>query len=254
MATGLLALLTGPATRLAQFFSKAEKTYLASITFGLVSDSYDADGAVTVTGLLPPRDPTVTVAALDCFRGRFLQTPPPISAKKISGVPAYKLARKRIPVELAPVEVEVSRLEVTSISATAIEILATCSAGTYLRSIAHELGQQLGCGAILSVLRRLRVGEFTVDQAYTLDQLNALATEDRLAHAVIPAGQLLTQMPAEYFDSSAEAHIRQGRDFRTSPFTVPPGAPHVRALSQSGDLIAVGELKMPNFYHPSAVL
>lgn len=254
MATGLLALLTGAATRLAQFFSKAEKTYLAGITFGVTSDSYDAEGTVLETGVPPPSDAAHIMAALDRFRGRFLQTPPPVSAKKIKGVPAYKLARKQIPVELAPVEVEVTSLEVKHVSPASIELLVTCSAGTYLRGIAHELGQQLGCGAILSRLRRLRVGEFTVDQSYTLDQLSVLASEGRLDQAVIPAGRLLTQMPAEYFDSSGEAHIRQGRDFRTSPFTVPPGAPHVRALSQSGDLIAVGELKMPNFYHPRTVL
>ena len=254
MATGLLALLTGSATRLAKFFSNNEKTYLAGITLGLTSDSYDAEGAVVDTGIPPPADPALIAAALDTFRGRFLQTPPPVSAKKIAGVPAYKLARRRIPVELAPVEVEVNRLEIRSVSTTSVEILVTCSAGTYIRGIAHDLGQLVGCGAILSSLRRIRAGEFSVDQAHTLDHLGLLSAEGRLAEAVIPAGQLLEQIPAEYVDSSAEAQIRQGRDFRTSPFTIPPGAPRVRALSQSGDLIAIGELKMPNFYHPSTVL
>ncbi len=254
MATGLLALLTGPATRLAQFFTDNEKTYIANITLGLTSDTYDAEGSVLDTGISPPADPGLIMAALDGFRGRFLQIPPPVSAKKIAGVPAYKLARKRIPVELAPVEVQVRELEIRSVSRRLVEILITCSAGTYIRAIAHDLGQRLGCGAILSSLRRTRVGEFSVDQAHTLEYLSVLAAEGRLAEAVIPAGQLLRQIPADYFDSSTEAQIRQGRDFRTSPFAVPAGAPRVRALSQSGDLIAIGELKMPNFYHPSTVL
>ncbi|HEY7305603.1 MAG TPA: tRNA pseudouridine(55) synthase TruB [Bryobacteraceae bacterium] len=254
MATGLLALLTGSATRLAQFFSRDEKIYLAGITLGRTSDSYDADGTVFETGVVPPRDRAVILSALDSFRGRFLQKPPPISAKKIGGVPAYKLVRKQVPVELPPVEVEVTRLEVTSIAVPLLEVLVACSPGTYLRSIAHDLGQKLGCGAILSSLRRIRSGEFTVDQAHTVASLDRLAGEGRLAEAVIPSGKLLQQIPAEYFDSSAEAQIRQGRDFRTSPFVVPSGAARVRALSQSGSLIAIGELKMPNVYHPRTVL
>lgn len=254
MATGLLALLTGSATRLAQFFGKDEKTYLAQITLGYTSDSYDADGVVVETGVPLPADPALILSAVDRFRGTFLQTPPPVSAKKIGGVPAYKLARQRVAVQLAPVPVEVKHLEVLGIAGAVMEILLTCSTGTYVRSIAHELGQNLGCGAILAALRRVRVGEFTIDQAHTVSQLEALATEDRLAEAVIPAGKLLAHIPAEYFDSSVEAQIRQGRDFRTSPFVIPPGAPRARALSQSGDLIAIGELKMPNVYHPSTVL
>lgn len=254
MATGLLALLTGPATRLAQFFERDEKTYLGQITFGRTSDSYDADGVIAETGVPLPNDPAVIIAALDRFRGSLLQTPPPVSAKKIGGVPAYKLARKRIPVELAPVQVEVKQIEVRSIAGAEIEILVTCSAGTYIRSIAHDLGQNLGCGAILTRLRRTRAGEFAVNHAYTVECLEQLALDGRLQEAVIPAGQLLQRMPAEYFDAAVEAQIRQGRDFRTSPFVIRPGAPRVRALSQSGDLIAIGELKMPNIYHPSTVL
>lgn len=254
MATGVLALLTGPATRLAQFFSRDEKIYLADITLGRTSDSYDADGTVLDTGILTPRDPAVVLSALDHFRGRLLQKPPPVSAKKVGGVPAYKLARKQVSVELAPVEVEVTCLEVKSLALPSMQILVACSPGTYLRSIAHDLGQRLGCGAILSGLRRLRSGEFTIEQTRTLDALDRLAREGRLTDAVIPTGNLLQHIPFEYFDSEAEAQIRQGRDFRTSPFVVPTGAKRVRALSQSGSLIAIGELKMPNLYHPSTVL
>jgi tRNA pseudouridine55 synthase len=254
MATGLLALVTGAATRLARFFEKEEKTYVAEITFGLISDSYDADGEVVETGVPPPADPATILAALESFRGRFWQTPPPISAKKIKGVPAYKLARKTVPVELKPVEVEVSRLEIKSVSPEKACIVVTASAGTYIRSLGHDLGQRLGCGAILSELRRIQIGGFTIDQAKTMQQLEDLASSGRLAEAVIPAVQLLPQFPAEYVDAVTEAQIRQGRDFRTSPFVVRPGAPFVRALSKSGELIAIGELRVPNLYHPSTVL
>jgi tRNA pseudouridine55 synthase len=252
MATGLLVLVTGAATRLAQFYGKSEKTYLAEITLGLVSNTYDTEGEVSES-LQPVPDAAAILAALEEFRGRFLQTPPPVSAKKIGGVPAYKLARQNVAVELAPVEVDVKQLTVRNLRGNELSILVTCSAGTYIRSIAHDLGQRLGCGGLLSCLRRVRSGEYSVDQAKSLEQLSALATERRLSEALIPMAQMLPEMPAEHFDFFSEAHIRQGREFRTSPFIVPPGAPLVKALSRGGELIAIGQLKIPNLYHPTTV-
>lgn len=253
MATGLLALLTGTATRLAQFYGKDEKTYCAQITFGQTSDTYDAEGQVIETRM-PLPSPDAVQAALREFTGKFLQTPPPVSAKKINGVPAYKLARKHVPVELTPVEIEVKRLDVTHLSPERLEITVTCSSGGYIRSIAHDLGQRLGCGALLSWLRRTQAGEFKIENAKTLDTLIEMAAAGRLSEAVTPAAGMLTQMPAEHFDVLAEAQIRQGRAFRTSPFVVPAGAPLVKALSYSGELIAIGQLKIPNLYHPGTVL
>ncbi len=252
MATGLLVLVTGAATRLAQFYGKSEKTYLAEITFGLTSDTYDAEGEQSES-VNPVPGAEMILAALDEFRGRFLQTPPPVSAKKIGGVPAYKLARQNVPVDLKPVAVEVKQLEVQNLTGNKLSILVKCSAGTYIRSIAHDLGQRLGCGALLSCLRRTRSGEYSIDEARSLDQLNALAADHRLAEALIPMARMLPEMPSEHFDLLIETRIRQGREFRTSPFIVPPGAPFVRALSRSGELIAVGQLKIPNLYHPTAV-
>ncbi len=254
MATGLLVLLSGTGTRLAQFLERSEKTYIAEMTFGVVSNTFDADGQLKETGLPLPDDPDVVSSALCRYQGRFLQMPPPVSAKKINGVRAYKLARKQVPFELKPVEVEIKELEIEAVTANKVVLRITCSAGTYIRSLAHDLGQQLGCGALLSKLRRTQAGEFCVEQARTLNELAELAAAGRLSEAVTPAASLLTRFPAEYVDTSTEAHIRQGRDFRTSPFVVPPGAPFVRALSHSGELIAIGELRIPNLYHPSTVL
>jgi tRNA pseudouridine55 synthase len=253
MATGLLALLTGVATRLAQFYGKDDKTYCAQITFGQISDTYDAEGQVVETGASLP-SPEAVRAALSAFTGRFLQTPPPVSAKKINGVAAYKLTRKQIPVDLAPVEIEVKSLEVTNLLPDKVEMVITCSSGSYIRSIAHDLGQKLGCGALLSRLRRTQAGQFNIENAWTLDSLVELAAAGRLAEAITPAAKMLAHLPAEYFDIGVETQIRQGRDFRTSPFVVPAGAPMVKALSHSGELIAIGQLKIPNLYHPGTVL
>ena len=253
MATGLLVLVTGTATRLAQFFGGEEKTYQAEIRFGLTSDTYDAEGQMVETGV-PVPDSTCVKSALQAFRGRFSQLPPPVSAKKVKGVPAYKLHRQQVAFELKPVEVEVKHLEIIAMQPDSISIALTVSSGTYIRSIAHDLGKALGCGAILNSLRRVAAGCFDVRDARPADQLTALARDGQLQHAVIPSAELLPQFPAEHFEAVIEAQIRQGRDFRTSPFVVPPGAPFVRALSRSGELIAIGEMKVPNLYHPSSVL
>jgi tRNA pseudouridine55 synthase len=253
MATGVLALLTGTATRLAQFYGGNDKTYLAEITLGMVSDSYDIEGEVTATGASLPGNSEI-YRALESFQGRFQQVPPPVSAKKIHGTRAYKLARRQQPVVLAAVEVEVKRLEVHDVAGGRVSLTVECTAGTYIRGIAHDLGRALGCGAVLSSLRRVQSGEFTIDRAKTLEELSALADAGRLDEAVVPATELLPHLPSAYVDQTVETQIRQGRDFRTSPFVVPPGAPLVKAISHSGDLIAIGELKFPNTYHPGIVL
>lgn len=253
MATGLLLVVTGNATRLARFFEKQTKTYEADIQFGFTSNTYDVEGDVCpVDAPLP--DPARVHAALDKFRGVFLQAPPPVSAKKIAGVPAYKLARRNQPVELAPAQVEVLDVTVTDLHSNTLSIKVTVSAGTYIRSLAHDLGTVLGCGAILTRLRRTMCGDFCVEDARTLQVLEALAREDRLAQAVVPLASMLPEFPTAYVDAETETHIRQGRNFRTSPFTITPGAPLVKAVSSSGELISIGELKLPNVYHPMLVL
>ncbi len=252
MATGLLAIVTGSATRLATFYEKQEKTYLATITLGLISDTYDAEGEVTATAQPVPSEDSIR-SALDAFRGRIWQTPPAVSAKKIGGVPAYKLARKKVPVELRPVEVHILKLEVRRVWEHFLDLEVRCSAGTYIRSLAHDLGQQLGCGALLSSLRRTEIGEFSLAQARTLDELETLRKAGSLESAAIPASKLLSHIPAEHVGIDVEAQIRQGRQFRTSPFVVPPGSPLVRVLSRAGELIAVGTLVAPNIYHPGTV-
>src|SRR5579863_3914892 len=147
MATGVLPLLIGRATRLAQFFSPAEKEYTARIRFGWATDTYDREGTPVSQPVEPSFSREELETALNQFRGTFLQTPPPFSAKKIAGTPSYKLARKNIPVELSPVEVRVFELNLDDFDGASAQIRVHCSAGTYLRGIAHDMGQQLHCGA-----------------------------------------------------------------------------------------------------------
>jgi tRNA pseudouridine55 synthase len=254
LATGVLPLVVGRATRLAQFFTSNTKRYDAWVRFGHSTDSYDRDGAPTSDPLQPSFAREELERALDAFRGTFLQTPPPVSAKKIRGVPAYKLARKHVEVELAPVEVSVHAIDLAAFEPPLARLLICCSAGTYVRSIAHELGRALGCGAFLDSLRRTASGEFTEERAHTLDRLRDLAAEGRLSEALIGGTALLPQFPGELVDAVTAGQIRQGRDFRVSPFRIRPDARYVKALSQEGELIAIGEARLPHLYHPILVL
>jgi tRNA pseudouridine55 synthase len=252
MATGLLLVVTGTATRLAQFFGKHEKTYEAEVRLGSISDTYDAEGSVTQTGISIPCEQEIR-AALLAFQGKLQQVPPPVSAKKVNGVAAYKLARKQQPVKLPPVEVEITRLDIHRIADGLVQFTVRCSAGTYIRSIAHDLGKALRCGGLLSSLRRTESGNFSVAGAYTLDELQDLANGGSLGEAVLPASQLLPEFPCVRCDELMATHIRQGREFRTSPFVVAGDVPFVKAISCSGDLIAIGQLKFTNVYHPMLV-
>ncbi len=254
MATGVLPLIIGRATRLAQFYIRGDKVYDAVIRFGHATDSYDRDGAPTTEHRDYTLDGQEIETLLAPFRGTFLQTPPPISAKKIGGRPAYELARKNIPVELAPVEVTVHRLDVIEGEGSRLRIEVHCSAGTYLRGIAHELGQAAGCGAYIEGLRRTAACGFSIEQARTLDALQQLAFEQKLVEVLIPAAELLPEFPSEVVDQVTASQIRNGRDFRVSPFRVRKGSRYVKALDEDGSLIAVGEARLPNLYHPILVL
>lgn len=254
MATGVLPLVVGGATRLAQFYTHNDKTYDATIHFGCSTDTYDREGTRTSPAVDCALTSEQLEPLLDRFRGPIQQTPPPISAKKIAGQPAYKLARKNIAVELKPVEVTIHSIDLLSCEGAEARMIVKCSAGTYLRALANDLGALLGCGAFLSKLERTRSGDFTIEQSRTIAQLEELANGERLIEAFIPAADLLPEIPSEFVDFTTAGFIRQGRDFRVSPFRVRPGSKYVKAVGQDGQLLAIGEVRLPNLYHPILVL
>ena len=253
-ATGVLPLVIGRATRLAQFYTRNDKVYEGTIRFGFATASYDADGEATSPEVAVTLDRAELDRVLDRFRGEFAQVPPQVSAKKIAGRPAYESARKNQTVELKPVNVQVFALDILRVEGAEADVRVHCSAGTYLRSIAHEAGEALGCGAHLKSLRRLASGDFKIESAKTLENLAALAAEDRVAEALIPAHQLLPDFPLELVDALTAGQIRNGRDFRVSPFHARKGARYVKAVTPQGELVAIGEARLPHLYHPVLVL
>ena len=218
MATGVLPLVLGKFTRLAQFYLGAGKSYEGEIRFGFATDTYDADGepvAVVVPAALSRGDEVSVsldqvreVAAR--FQGVIQQTPPPFSAKKIAGVPAYKLARKKQEVVLEPVTVEVEEFAIMGLEGDRACFRARVSSGTYMRSIAHDMGRQLGVGAHLSSLRRTAVAEFDIAQAVTLEQFDAAMKEGRAAEVMVHPRCVLPEMPCVTATEENVDRIRHG--------------------------------------------
>lgn len=254
IATGVLPLVIGRATRLAQFYTRSDKIYEALIRFGFATDTYDRGGSPTSPETEPQVGAEELERLLDSFRGEILQAPPPVSAKKVDGVRAYALARRQMPVDLPPARVRIHELTLLEVRGSEARLRAHCSGGTYMRSIAHDLGQALGCGAHLRELRRIASAEFTLQQARTIPQLQQLAAENRLGEALIAAAGMLPEFPIVYVEPLTAGQIRQGRNFPVSPFRVQQGTRYVKAVSGDGELIAIGEAVLPNLYHPAVVL
>jgi len=253
IATGVLPLLIGRATRLARFYTRSDKIYEGVVRFGWSTDTYDRAGAATSEKTDPRIDAALLERHLERFRGEFQQTPPPFSAKKVAGRRAYELARKSVAVELKPVPVHVYELEVLSVAGGDVGLRVHCSGGSYVRSIAHELGQAMGCGAHLAELRRLSSGEFEIGDARTMAQLESLAADGRLVDALVPWDKLLPAFPAVLVDELTAAQIRNGRNFPASAFRA-EATRYVKAMTRHGELVAVGEAVLPNVYHPVVVL
>ncbi len=251
MATGVLPLVIGKMTRLCQFYEASEKTYEGTIRFGVATDTYDADG--TPSG--PPQEVKVTLeevrSAAAGFVGRLKQVPPPFSAKKIKGIPAYKLARKKVDVELKPVEVEVKELTILGMDGEVAEFRSRVSSGTYVRVIAHELGRNLGCGAHLASLRRTAAAEFGLDDAHTIEQVAEAVLEGQIEELVVHPRRVLPDIPCVTVDEDTIGKIRHGRSVNLAEFS---RSKWVKVFAGQSDLICLASRVAGTLFHPKVVL
>jgi tRNA pseudouridine55 synthase len=257
MATGVLPLAIGKATRLVRFLSASDKDYEAVIRFGTSTDTYDATGTATANTAIRPTKAAVE-AALLALSGDYDQMPPPYSAKKVDGRRAYAMARRAQPVELRAVRVSVSRTVLTGFDADTAQVSITCSSGFYVRSFAHEVGRLVGTGACLDALRRTRSGSFTLDAAVPFD---ALATRERsgtVTARLIACDRLLPEYPAVELSAQGLAYVSHGRDLGPAQFSggSPTARPAnwVRLCDAKGTLIALAEPAASGLLHPSIVL
>jgi tRNA pseudouridine55 synthase len=252
MATGVLPLLIGRYTRLAQYFSSAEKSYSGTIRFGFATDTYDADGKPVGACVDPNLAFDQVRAAAFRFRGEINQMPPPYSAKKIAGMPAYKLARSGQTVELKSATIHISRFEILALEGAEAQFEMAVSAGGYVRSVAHELGQELGCGAHLSSLRRTCAGAFTLSDAHPLEELDPLTGDiGALEEKYIHPRKLLPEMPAVTADEMALGRLRNGAQANLSEFS---HAEFVKVFSGQRDLVAIARRMAGTLFQPVVVL
>jgi len=268
LATGVLPLVMGNLTRLAQFYTTSEKTYEGTIRFGFATDTYDAEGEPTS----PAQAVSVSLDQVrqlaSRFQGTIEQTPPPFSAKKIQGVPAYKLARKHAEVVLKPVQVEIKEFEILRVDDRRVDdrssdgfrvgsagciaaFRARVASGTYIRSVAHDMGQQIGCGAHLESLRRTAVGEFTLADAHTLEELTTASKADHAEDLFIHPRKLLPQFPSVTANEEMTARIRTGR-----PVNLPELSPArvVKVFAGQRELIAIATRVAGTLFHAKIVL
>jgi tRNA pseudouridine55 synthase len=271
LATGVLVLLLGRATRLVQFYNGRRKRYSAGFRFGFATDTYDSDGEAQGPDAPPVLDKEMLEKLAAERVGRFEQMPPAFSAKKVHGRPAYELARKKQVVELKPVEVELFEYRLTEIEGNIARFVIECSSGTYIRALAHEMGQKLGCGAHLAEITRTAVGEFSLEQAVKLEELAEAARGGKFENYLIRLENLLPNFPKVNVLPIIERRVRHGTKFNITIAQIQPGhvetapgatkeldggeprAPRLRVFSQQDKLIAIAEAVVPRTYQPIVV-
>ncbi len=267
LATGVLPLAVGRATRLVRFLTASDKDYEATIRFGVTTDSYDVTGAETSrTDGVPTRSAVVT--AIEALTGDYLQLPPAFSAKKVEGRRAYSLARLGQPVTLTPVPVRVSRSDLLDFSDGTARVSLTCTAGFYVRTFAHRMGELTGTGACLEALRRTRSGDFGLDVAISMNRLR-----DAPGHgeSLVPLEGLLAGFPAVTLTAKGRIHVSHGRELSSEDYAArePSTGTHgtaarangasdevwVRLFDDTGTLVALAApAQTSGSLHPSIVL
>lgn len=269
LATGVLPLVVGRATRLASLLSAGRKTYEGCILLGVSTDTYDATGTITAdardrmgTGLVNAPDPAAIERAMAAFVGTRPQRPPPFSAKKIRGVRAYKLARRNQPVAPDPVEVTVHSAAMLRVDGTRVQCRVTCDPGFYMRAFAHDLGAALGCGGCLETLRRHRNGAFDLQGAVPIEEIESRGPS--VVDRMVPLAELLPELPRLVLTEHGARRARHGNDLTAADVVsssadwaspaVSSAAATAKLYDGEGLLIAIAKVGAARLLHPTIVL
>ncbi len=236
MATGVLVVLLGKATRLSEYLMRGTKTYRAVVRLGVETETYDAEGKVVSMKPLPELDEAALNDVLSRFVGEIEQVPPVFSALKQGGVPMHRLARSGKDVKPEPRKVTIESLELESWDMPDMTLRVVCSSGTYIRSLAHDLGEAIGCGAHLVALTRLASGEFVLEEAHSLDEIETAAEAGALARLILPMDFGIWWMPEVIFMGRERWQLLHGQPARAAKGEP---APIARAYDAEGSFLAV---------------
>ncbi len=242
LATGVLVLCAGKATRIARFLEAGEKEYKAIMRLGVTTDTLDAEGVVLETKSYSPPDRQKIVDVLQGFIGQIMQRPPAYSAVKVAGVPSYKLARDGKAELLKPRPVTIYSIELTAFEDPVVSLTIRCSKGVYIRTLCAELGDALGMGAHLTGLVRTRSGRFSIDRAVTLDRLQALVTAGNGEQAVTLIDEALAQFPAIPISEAETIRVLHGNQISCPPSFANMTSDHVRLHSPAGRLLGLARI------------
>ncbi len=252
MATGVLPIVLGKLTRLSQFYNDSEKSYEGEIRLGFATDTYDAEGEPTG----PAAQAQVSLEQVREIAAQFVgcckQVPPPFSAKKLGGVPAYRLARRKQAVNLEAVEVEIREFDILGFGETEdrVRFCARVSSGTYIRSIAHDMGQRLGCGAHLAALRRTSVSEFSISQAHTIAEIESAAVDGKAAEYFVHPRCVLPSLPSVTATGEAVGFLRHGRSVNLPEFSK---SKLVKVFAGQAEIVCIAQRIAGTLFHPKVV-
>jgi len=242
LASGLLPLCLGEATKLSSFLLDADKAYTGVCKLGVKTTTADAEGEVVATRPVPALSEAQLREVLEHYVGDIEQVPPMHSAIKVQGQPLYKLAHQGIVVERQPRSVRIHSLQLTRFDGDEFAFELHCSKGTYVRTLVEDIGEELGCGAHLSALRRTEVGPFSLDHAVTLESLEQIAAEDGLAGLdaqLIPMDQALETWPAVHLSENSAYYVRQGQPVQVARA---PSSGWVRLFADNDHFLGVGQI------------
>lgn len=263
LASGLLLAAIGKATRLFPFFNRLGKSYYGRVRLGYSTDTYDGEGRPTSEESAEFPDREKVLDALPGFQGEIMQLPPPFSAKKLRGKPLYAYARSRKPVEIRPFQIHIYSLRLMDYRPPFLELEVKCSSGTYIRTLAHDLGRVLGCQGHLAGLVRTDIGGYRLEDAFALETIRSHQERDETAEFLLPLENLLADMPKAVLDQEGVEFVRNGRlispENISAPMTgVPPGPEKdgivVRLFSENGKLVAFARpAGLPDHWAPFLV-
>ncbi|HEK85973.1 MAG: tRNA pseudouridine(55) synthase TruB [Candidatus Saccharicenans sp.] len=268
LATGVLLITIGQATRLFPFFCSLDKTYSGEIRLGIATETYDSEGHPLGPECFNFPSEKKLREAVKSFEGHITQLPPPFSAKKINGQAAFRLARKGLSPQLKPIKVTIHRFLILDYSPPLLKFEVECSSGTYIRTLAHDLGQRLGCGGHISQLRRLAVGYYTEEEAYPLEKIKEMVKKEQSARIIKPLETLLPHLPAIWLDEAGSKEFLHGSKItfeRVARANLSPDQPKLvrlviekdtfRIFSSEGGLLGLATFIPENrYFQPRIVL